>query len=99
MTREGLNMKRLAPKAGILALVVALTSCADLSPTAQRTMTGAGGGAAAGAVIGALAGNAGLGAAIGAGTGAAGGFIWDRHVQSVENARAQGFAAGQASQP
>ncbi|MBV9775619.1 MAG: hypothetical protein JO143_01075, partial [Acetobacteraceae bacterium] len=53
-------MKRLAPKAGILALVVALTSCADLSPTAQRTMTGAGGGAAAGAVIGALAGNAGL---------------------------------------
>ncbi|MFL5258045.1 MAG: YMGG-like glycine zipper-containing protein [Rhodopila sp.] len=82
---------------GLLAAVLALSACADLNPTTQRTMTGAAGGAAGGALIGALAGNAGLGAAIGAAAGGTGGFIWDRHVQSQERAFQQGVAAGRAS--
>jgi uncharacterized membrane protein len=83
--------------AGLLAAGLTLSSCADLSPTAQRTGTGALGGAAGGALIGAMAGNAGLGAAIGAATGAAGGFAWDRHVQSRDRAFQQGVASGRAS--
>ena len=78
---------------GLLAAMLALSACADLDPTAQRTMTGAAGGA----LIGAMAGNAGLGAAIGAAAGGAGGFIWDRHVQSQERAFQQGVATGRAS--
>ncbi len=83
--------------AGLLATVLAVSACADLDPTAQRTMTGAAGGAAGGALIGAMAGNAGLGAAIGAAAGGTGGFIWDRHVQSRDRAFQQGVAAGRAS--
>jgi hypothetical protein len=82
---------------GLLAAALGLSACADLSPTTQRTMTGAAGGAAGGALIGAMAGNAGLGAAIGAGVGAAGGFAWDRHQQSRERSFQQGVAAGRAS--
>jgi len=81
-----------------LGMILALGACADLSPTTQRTMTGAAGGAAGGALIGAIAGNAGLGAAIGAGAGAAGGFAWDRHQQSRDRAFQQGVAAGRAGQ-
>jgi len=88
---------RSATTAGLLAAGLALSACADLSPTAQRTGTGAIGGAGAGALIGAMAGNAGLGAAIGAAAGGAGGFAWDRHVQSRDRAYQQGVAAGQAS--
>lgn len=83
--------------AGLLAAALSLSACADLSPTAQRTGTGALGGAAGGALIGAMAGNAGLGAAIGAGVGGAGGFAWDRHMQSNERAFNQGVQAGRAS--
>ncbi len=82
--------------AALLAGGLSLSACADLSPTAQRTGTGALGGAAGGALIGAMAGNAGLGAAIGAGVGAAGGFAWDRHVQSRDRAFQQGYAAGRS---
>jgi uncharacterized membrane protein len=91
-------MTRHLRKAGLLAAAaIALGACADLSPTAQRTGTGALAGAAGGALIGAMAGNAGLGAAIGAGAGAAGGFAWDRHVQSRERSFQQGYAAGRSS--
>jgi uncharacterized membrane protein len=83
--------------AGLLATALSLSACADLSPTAQRTGTGALGGAAGGALIGAMAGNAGLGAAIGAGVGAAGGFAWDRHQQSNERAFNQGVQAGRTA--
>jgi hypothetical protein len=69
---------------GLLAAVLALSACADLNPTTQRTMTGAAGGAAGGALIGAAAGGT-------------GGFIWDRHVQSQERPFQQGVAAGRAS--
>ena len=89
--------KRMIPAAGLLAAALALSGCADLSPTAQRTGTGALGGAAGGALIGAMAGNAGLGAAIGAGVGALGGFAWDQHVQSNQRAYSQGFASGRSS--
>jgi uncharacterized membrane protein len=84
-------------RAGLLVAVLSLAACADLSPTAQRTGTGALGGAAGGALIGAMAGNAGLGAAIGAGVGAAGGLAWDQHVQSRERSFQQGYAAGRSS--
>lgn len=89
--------RTLLPTAGILAAILTLAACADLSPTTQRTGTGAVGGAGAGALIGALAGNAGLGAAIGAGAGAIGGRTWDQHVQSRDRAFNQGVAAGRTS--
>jgi uncharacterized membrane protein len=84
--------------AALLASGLALSSCADLSPTQQRVGTGALGGAAGGALIGSLSGNAGLGAAIGAGVGALGGAAWDQHVQSRDRAFQEGVAAGRASQ-
>jgi Glycine-zipper domain len=52
--------------------LVAMSGCADITETQQRTLMGGAAGAAGGAVIGAIAGNAGLGAAIGAGAGLAG---------------------------
>ena len=74
-----------------LAAALGLPGCAGLSPTEQRTFTGAGGGAAGGAVIGALAGNAGLGALIGAGLGGAGGYLFDQSKQSEQRAYQQGY--------
>jgi hypothetical protein len=57
---------------------VALTGCADMTPTQQRALSGTAIGAGGGAVIGAIAGNAGLGAGIGAAAGLAGGLIVDQ---------------------
>ena len=88
--------KRITSAAAALALF-GMAGCADLSPTAQRTMTGGLGGAAGGAIIGAMAGNAGVGALIGAGVGAAGGYIYDQHKQSEQRAYSRGVQAGQAS--
>ena len=62
-------MKLIKGMSGIIALVVMLAGCADMSQTQQRTLTGAAGGAALGGIIGAAAGNAGMGAAVGAGLG------------------------------
>lgn len=56
---------------------VALSGCADMSPTQQNTAIGAGIGALAGAAIGGDA----KGALIGAGVGAAGGYVWSRHME------------------
>ena len=86
-------------RGGLVVLLTAavLSSCAGLSPTQQRAMTGTAGGAAGGALIGAMAGNAGLGAAAGAGAGLVGGLLYDYHKQAEQKAYDQGKAAGQQS--
>jgi membrane associated rhomboid family serine protease len=81
------------------ALALGLAGCGDtqMSPTTQRVGGGAAIGALGGAAIGSLSGNAGWGALIGAGAGAAGGFLYDRSMQSRERAFNEGVAAGRAS--
>ena len=77
----------------ILILVfftLGLSSCANMSQTQQRTVTGGLGGAGLGAVIGAIAGDAGMGAAIGAAAGSAGGFLYGKHKESEQKAYEQG---------
>ena len=81
----------------LLALASVVSGCADLSPTQQRAMTGAGMGAAGGAVIGAIAGNAGLGAAIGAGAGLAGGLAVDQIRRNEAAAYQRGVQSGRQS--
>ncbi|MBV8455043.1 MAG: hypothetical protein JO122_00320 [Acetobacteraceae bacterium] len=76
---------------------VMLASCADMTPTQQRALTGTAIGAGGGAVIGAIGGNAGLGAAAGAGAGLIGGLLVDRSRQAQDAAFQQGFAAGRQS--
>jgi hypothetical protein len=73
-----------------ILLTGTLGGCAGLTPTEQRTMTGAVGGTAAGAAIGAIAGNAALGAGIGAATGLIGGYLADQHKKAEERAYQQG---------
>jgi hypothetical protein len=85
-------MKRINTMSGIIALVVMLAGCADMTQTQQRTVTGGVGGAAAGGLIGAIAGNAGVGAAVGAGLGASGGFLLGQHNEAVNRAYQQGRA-------
>ena len=77
----------------ILALIVALTGCAGMSETGQRTTSGALIGAGGGALIGAIAGNAGMGAAIGALAGAGGGFLYGKHKESEKAAYDRGRRA------
>ncbi|WP_431267688.1 YMGG-like glycine zipper-containing protein [Dankookia sp. P2] len=79
-----------------VVIMISLGGCSDLTSTQQRTMTGGLGGAAGGAVIGALAGNAGMGALIGAGAGAAGGYLYDRHKQSEQQAYNRGVQTGRS---
>ncbi len=73
-----------------------LGACAGMSDTEQRTLTGGAAGAAGGAAIGALAGNAGLGAAVGAGAGLLGGYVYDQHKKTEENAYKRGVQDGKA---
>ena len=58
-----MNLQGLGIRSTIMCLVLAvtlwLTGCSDMSPTAQRTLSGGAIGAGSGAVIGAIAGNAG----------------------------------------
>jgi osmotically inducible lipoprotein OsmB len=74
--RKGEDMKK------ILVLVVVATlmvsSCAGMSTTEQRVLSGGAIGASSGALIGWAAGNPAVGAAVGAGAGALGGYIYDR---------------------
>ena len=66
-----------------LLVMTALSGCANMSSTEQRTLSGAAIGAGAGAAIGAISGGrAGTGALIGAGAGALGGYLYDRSQQS-----------------
>lgn len=81
----------------LLALGLSTAACADLTPTQQRAMTGAGMGAAGGAIIGAIAGNAGMGAAIGAGAGLAGGLAVDHMRRNEQAAYQRGVASGRQS--
>lgn len=83
-----------------LALAASLmaTSCANMSPTQQRTLSGAGIGTAAGVALGALrGGDLGWNAVYGAALGAAGGYIYDRHKQSERRAYEQGLRDGRAT--
>ena len=69
-------MKRIAIAFIALVLVLALASCADMTPVQQTTLSGAAIGAGGGALIGAIVGGRPFaGAAIGAGVGALGGYI------------------------
>jgi hypothetical protein len=77
-----------------LAVALPLSSCAGMTDTQQRALTGSAGGAAGGAIIGAIAGNAGMGAAIGAGAGLLGGLVVDQHAKSKERAYDEGVSAG-----
>ncbi len=62
------------------ALILALSACANMNDTQQRTLSGAAIGSAAGLGIGALTGGGLLwGAAGGAAIGAVGGYIYDQH--------------------
>ena len=79
------------------ALSLPLASCADLTPTQQRALTGTAAGAGVGAVAGAIGGNAALGAGIGAGAGLLTGLAVDQHRRAQDRAFQQGVAAGRAS--
>ena len=70
----------------ILSIGIALSGCAVMSDTEQRTLSGAAIGTAAGTAVGAIAGNAVWGAAIGAAAGAAGGYLYDPNEKSKEAA-------------
>jgi hypothetical protein len=87
-------MKKIAFALGMTFL---LASCAGMSDTQQRAVTGTGIGAAGGAVIGAMAGNAGLGAAVGAGAGLVGGLLVDRVKKDEQAAYQSGYTAGKQS--
>jgi uncharacterized membrane protein len=69
-------MKKLLVFLMVATLVV--SSCAGMSTTEQRVLSGGAIGAGSGAMIGWAAGNPAVGAAIGAGAGALGGYIYDR---------------------
>lgn len=88
------RLKKLNVLIAGLAGALIFGGCADMSPTQQRTATGAMGGAAGGALIGALTGNPARGAAIGAGVGGLGGFAYGRHRESVDRAYWQGRQSG-----
>jgi uncharacterized membrane protein len=68
----------------VLMLVVTfmLTSCAGMSTTEQRVLSGGAVGAGGGALVGWAAGNPAVGAAVGAGAGAVGGLIYDQYQKS-----------------
>ncbi len=62
-----------------LAVMLAVSGCANLTPTEQRTLSGAAIGAAGGAAIAAVAeGSVVAGALIGAGAGAGAGYLYSR---------------------
>jgi hypothetical protein len=83
-------MQQLMRASSIVVLMVALSGCAGMSETGQRTLTGGAAGAAGGALIGAMAGNAGLGAAIGGAVGAGGGFLYGKSKEAEQAAYQQG---------
>jgi len=87
-------------RAGAVVTVVAtlmISGCAGMTDTQQRTLTGGAAGAAGGAAVGALAGSTAWGAAIGGAAGLAGGYIWDQHKQSEQNAYERGVQAGRSN--
>jgi len=89
-------MKKLILAATVLT--VALASCADMTTTQQRALSGTAIGAGGGAVIGAIAGNAALGAGIGAAAGLAGGLIFTKVKQDQASSSTAGYQAGATGQ-
>ena len=73
-----------------LLTAVVTSSCASMTSTQQRALSGTMIGAGGGAAIGAIAGNAGMGAAIGAGAGLLGGLVVDRNAKMRDQAYQQG---------
>lgn len=71
--------------AAILATVLGVSGCANMTETQKGTAKGAGIGAGAGAVVGAIAGGgkgAAIGAAVGAGAGAIAGNVWSKRMEA-----------------
>ncbi len=62
----------------LVAGTIVVSSCAGMSTTEQRVLSGGAMGAGGGALIGWAAGNPAVGAAVGAGAGALGGLIYDQ---------------------
>ena len=89
-TRHRIDRGPAAVASIALTAAIALSSCATMSPTQHRAMSGTVVGAAGGAAIGAIAGNAGMGAAIGAGAGLLGGLMVDQHEKAKQRAYEQG---------
>jgi hypothetical protein len=83
-----------AKTVGAALLVAVIAGCSNMSATEQRMTTGTLGGAAIGAAAGAIGGNAALGAAAGAGAGLIGGYLWDQHKKTEEDAYQRGYSAG-----
>jgi osmotically inducible lipoprotein OsmB len=61
-----------------VAATFVVSSCAGMSTTEQRTLSGAAIGASGGALIGWAAGTPAVGAAVGGGAGALAGFVYDQ---------------------
>ena len=77
-----------------LSGLIALSGCAELTPTQKGTGIGAGVGAASGAVIGGATGSDKVGrdAAIGAAVGALGGYIWSSRMEAQKRSMEQATA-------
>lgn len=78
--------------AAVVAIALAATGCADMSPTQRGTATGAGVGAGLGALIGATTGNsdrAAAGAVLGGAAGAVIGNIWSKRMEAQKQAMEQ----------
>ncbi len=69
----------------LVAATLVVSSCAGMSTTEQRVLSGGAIGAGGGALVGWAAGNPAVGAAVGAGAGALGGLIYDQ----VEKSRSR----------
>lgn len=81
----------------VLCSALALTGCAGMSETEQRTVSGAAIGTAAGAAVGAITGDWAW-AAGGAAVGAASGYLYDRQKQKEKRAYEQGLRDAEAKQ-
>jgi outer membrane protein OmpA-like peptidoglycan-associated protein len=88
--------KSITKKFSFIALsgAIALSGCADLTPTQKGTGIGAGAGAAGGAIIGSATGSNKVGrdAAIGAAVGAIGGYIWSSRMEAQKRSMEQATA-------
>ena len=73
-------MKKILVFLVVATLVV--SSCAGMSTTEQRVLSGTAIGAGGGALVGWAAGSPAVGAAVGAGAGALGGLIYDQFEKS-----------------
>ncbi|MCM8612785.1 YMGG-like glycine zipper-containing protein [Accumulibacter sp.] len=88
-------MKQRSMAVTLLAGMLAIGGCANMSSTEQRTLSGAAIGTGVGAVVGAATGDWAW-AAGGAAVGAAGGYLYDQQKQKEQRAYQQGVQAGKA---